>query len=182
MNLQKHLLVTIMTSKTNVALIGFMGCGKSTVGRALARKLKYSFVDTDDEIEILARTSISKIFEIHGEGYFRKLEAEVLSKVLVRENTVIATGGGIVKNKENVDQIKEVASIVYLEATSETIYGNVKNSTHRPLLNCEKPLDKIKELLEDRIEIYRNSCDFIVNVDKTETNENVDSIIHLIGN
>lgn len=170
-----------MATKTNIALIGFMGAGKTTIGRNLAKKINFTFVDTDDEIESRAKMSISEIFELHGEEYFRKIESEALNSVLSRENIVIATGGGVVKNKKNIDKMKIVSTVFYIEATSETIYNNVKNSTHRPLLNCPNPLEKINELLNDRLELYKNSCDFIVNVDKTEVDQNVESIINIIN-
>ena len=124
----------------NLALIGFMGCGKSTVGHMVARDLKFSFVDTDSLVEERAGISVAEIFRSEGESVFRKLEKEVISDLSGKEELVIATGGGAVLNPENFESLKTHALLVCLWAKAESIYERTKHQKHRPLLQREDPL------------------------------------------
>ena len=140
--------------KKNLVLTGFMGAGKSTVGRLLAEKLNLRYVDTDAEIERRAKMSIAEIFEKHGEAYFRELERRVVEEVSELEGCVIVTGGGVVLNRENISNLRRKGVIVYLHAEPEVIYRRLHNDSSRPLLRVENPLSRIRELMEQRAPYY----------------------------
>ena len=164
-----------------IALIGFMGSGKSTVGRELARKMAYPFVDTDEEIERKAKKSIPEIFEEHGEKYFRRLEEEVLSEIIENnEEMVISTGGGIVLSEGNRRILREKTTTILLQAGVEELYNRLKDETNRPLLAVENPQEEIKRLLEEREEYY-NTADIKVNTDGLQVAEIVELIVEKIS-
>jgi len=164
-----------------IALIGFMGSGKSTVGRELARKMAYPFVDTDEEIERKAKKSIPEIFEEHGEKYFRRLEEEVLSEIIENnEEMVISTGGGIVLSEGNRRILREKTITILLQAGVEELYNRLKDETNRPLLAVENPQEEIKRLLEEREEYY-NTADIKVNTDGLQVAEIVELIVEKIS-
>jgi shikimate kinase len=140
--------------KKNLVLTGFMGAGKSTVGRLLAQRLSLSYVDTDAEIERRAKMSISEIFERHGEAYFRELERRVVEEVSELEGCVIVTGGGVVLNRENISNLRKNGVIVYLHAEPGVVYRRLRNDSSRPLLRVEDPLSRIRELMEQRAPYY----------------------------
>jgi shikimate kinase len=138
----------------NIVLTGFMGSGKSTVGRRLARRLGWSFVDTDLEIEERAGKPIVEIFAEAGEQVFRDLETQVARECVGRQRTVIATGGGIVMREENRKALNEAGLVVYLKASVETIWQRTQHTAKRPLLKTENPRQKIQELLVQRKPVY----------------------------
>ncbi|MEM3031233.1 MAG: shikimate kinase [Candidatus Micrarchaeia archaeon] len=138
----------------NITLVGFMGTGKSSVGRLLARRLGMRFVDTDDVIEKETGVSISEIFAKHGEQKFRDIERDVVRRVALKDNLVISAGGGIVLRKENIDDLKRNGPVVCLSATPEEIWARVKKTSHRPLLMVDDPLGRIRELLAAREPAY----------------------------
>jgi shikimate kinase len=140
-----------------VVLIGFMGTGKSSVGKQLAARLQYQFIDTDQLIEFRQKRSITDIFQVEGEVAFRRMEAELAMELGSRDQLVIATGGGFPLNPGNIDALRQGGVIVLLAATPETIYQRVKDEQHRPLLAAPEPLARIAELLASRAEVYRNS-------------------------
>lgn len=143
----------------NIVLIGLMGAGKSTVGRMLAEKFGLSFVDTDELIEQEAKISISKIFSLYGEIYFRELESQVIKRVSVQDSQVISTGGGVVENSENIVNLKRNGIVIYLKASPLELYRRIKQDESRPLLKSENPLKTLEELLEKR-EPYYNQADY----------------------
>src|SRR5690554_714972 len=158
-----------------------MGSGKSTVGRELARKMAYPFVDTDEEIERKAKKSIPEIFEEHGEKYFRRLEEEVLSEIIENnEEMVISTGGGIVLSEGNRRILREKTITILLQAGVEELYNRLKDETNRPLLAVENPQEEIKRLLEEREEYY-NTADIKVNTDGLQVAEIVELIVEKIS-
>ena len=138
----------------NITLVGFMGTGKTTVGRLLARKLGYEFIDVDDEIEREQGVSISHIFSELGEPYFRMLERDMIRSLALKEGLIISAGGGAVLDTRNVDDLKRGGPVVCLTATPEAIFKRVGGSTHRPLLQVPDPMGKIRELLETRAPFY----------------------------
>ncbi len=138
----------------NIVLTGFMGAGKSTVGRRLVHLLKKKMVDTDDMIEREAGMKISEIFAKHGEDYFRELEEKIVAKASQMKNHVIVTGGGVVLREKNIQNLRKNGVIIYLHASPEVIYNRVKNQSHRPLLQVKDPLEEIRELLEFRAPFY----------------------------
>ncbi len=140
----------------NVVIIGFMGTGKSTVGRLLSQKLDYGFLDTDQMIAERENRSIVEIFATEGEAYFRSLERKLASELAKKDNLVIATGGGFPLNRANLDILRAKSIIVALTAPAEIIYQrNIKDhETRRPLLETENPLERISTLLAEREKCY----------------------------
>ena len=138
----------------NIVLVGFMGTGKSGVGKQLARELNLKFLSTDDLIEEREKRRISEIFEKSGEPYFRKVEKEVVEEVSGLADVIIAAGGGAVLNEENMANLRKNGIIVCLNAAAEVIYERTKRYRHRPLLNVDNPIEKIRQLLETRAPFY----------------------------
>lgn len=163
--------------KTNIALIGFMGTGKTVVGKALAERLGKEFVELDSLIEQKAGKSIPEIFQQDGEVAFRELEIEVAKKVSEDKNQVIACGGGIVLNKINIDRLKKDSVIIYLTAAPGTILKRVSaGGEARPLLKVANPALTIQELLRFRRPFYKRAADITINTSKL----NIDSIAEQI--
>lgn len=143
-----------MGAKRNIILFGFMGTGKTRVGRAVAERLGMTYVDLDDLIEARERTTISEIFATKGEPYFRRVESEVAAEAARLDGHVIATGGGVVLNEENIRVLERRGVGVCLSAAPETIFERVRDETHRPLLAVADPLAKIRGLLASRAPHY----------------------------
>lgn len=141
----------------NVALIGFMGSGKTSVGRAVAELLEFKFVDTDELIEARACKRVAEIFEQEGEAEFRKLESEVVTELASATGLMISTGGGLPTKQSNLDSLKTHALVVCLWASPEKLFERVRSQTHRPLLNVPDPLDRIQELLKERTPFYKQA-------------------------
>lgn len=138
-----------------VILTGFMGCGKSTVGRLLAKKLQRQFRDVDTVIEEKAGMSISRIFEVEGEEGFRKREAEVLTELLDKPSLVLATGGGAVLKKENRELFLQKGTVVFLKADPKVIYQRVSGNDQRPLAKG-KTAEELAALYESRMPFYED--------------------------
>jgi len=138
----------------NIFLGGFMGTGKSSVGRALAARMKRDFVDLDELIEARQRRSIPDIFASDGEAFFRKLEKEALKDVCFSDSKVVSCGGGIVIDKENVVLMKQRGILVCLCAVPEVIYARTRAFSNRPLLNVPDPVSRIEKLLKQRERYY----------------------------
>jgi shikimate kinase len=141
----------------NLALVGFMGTGKSAVGRLAAEALHFEFVDTDEMIESHSGMSIEQIFKSQGEPAFRRLEKQVVQELAGRRKTVVATGGGLVADPENLASLKTHALVICLWAAPEIIWERVRTQTHRPLLQTPDPPGKIRELLAQRDPLYRQA-------------------------
>jgi shikimate kinase len=146
----------------NVILCGFMGCGKSTVGRALAPLLGMKFVDMDKYIETEAGLSVSSIFKDHGEAYFRVLEAQATKSLSLKGGFVMATGGGAVLSRENVEVFKSCGIIVLIDVPLEIITARLEGDIARPLLSGPSKTDEIRSLYIKRMPIYSSAADFIV--------------------
>lgn len=150
----------------NVILIGFMGCGKSTVGLKLSYRLRKSVIDTDKEIEKEEKRSISDIFQQDGEAYFRNKETECLQKLIETSgNQIISAGGGLPMRETNRELLHQLGQVIYLRAKAETIYERLKHDTSRPLLQGEHPGEKIRILMAEREQNYEKAADVIVDVD-----------------
>lgn len=145
----------------NIYLVGFMGTGKTTVGEILSRKLKREFVETDRIIEKKEGLGIPAIFSIKGEAYFRKVEKEVLKDIASKDNLVVSCGGGIVIDKYNITLLRKTGIMVCLKARPSVIYERTKSYKHRPLLNVKNPMERIKELLQERERFYKKAHIFI---------------------
>jgi shikimate kinase len=161
----------------NLALIGFMGTGKSSVGRLAAEQLRFEFVDTDQLIESLTGKTISDIFAQHGEDAFREYERQVVAQLATRERTVISAGGGLAANQANLDSLKSHALVVCLWAAPEKIWERVRHQTHRPLLHDPDPLGKIRALLAGREPYYRQA-DVLMNTGLRPLREVVQQVVH----
>ena len=161
----------------NLALIGFMGTGKSSVGRFAAAQLQYDFVDTDELIERRAGKSITRIFSEDGEPAFRELERQLVAEMVDWRKKVISTGGGLATNDANLASVKQHALIVCLWASPEAIYERVKHQTHRPLLQGPDPLGKIRELLEQRTRFYKQA-DVLVHTGTRSVREVTQQVLH----
>ena len=141
----------------NIVLTGFMGAGKTTVGKALAKMLHMKLVDVDEEIEISQKMTINDIFRIYGEPYFRDIETAMIKKLSHNKNCIISTGGGAVLKGENMEALKENGIVFCLAANAETILERTDSNQDRPLLKVENPKKKIEELLAYRRPFYEKA-------------------------
>jgi shikimate kinase len=164
--------------KTSIALIGFMGVGKTAVGKALAVKLDKKFIEMDDLIARKAGKSIPEIFQQDGEITFREFEIGVTREFSGEKNMVIACGGGVVLNKINTDRLSGESVIVYLKATPNVILERVsRGGSNRPLLNVPNRTERIKELLKFRQPYYGGAADITVDTSKLGINAVANKII-----
>ena len=164
----------------NIVLIGFMGTGKTAVGKRLARRLGRQFVDTDEEIERVTGKTIPQIFAQDGEVRFRSEEKLVIKKFSRQEGLVIATGGGVVLDPENVADLKRNGILICLAAAPEVIYRRVKGKKHRPLLNKKGDLQEhIKDLLAGRASFYA-AADYTIDTGNFSSDEVADKIINYL--
>jgi shikimate kinase len=161
----------------NLALIGFMGTGKTSVGRMVAEQLHFDYLDTDEMIQSRTGRTITDIFEKDGEVTFRRLEQQLVSELAARKRTVIATGGGLPTNPLNLASLKTHALIVCLWASPEKILERVRNQTHRPLLRGPNPGLQVRELLAAREPFYRQA-DVLINTDLRSVREAAQQVVH----
>jgi shikimate kinase len=161
----------------NLALIGFMGTGKTSVGRLVAEQLHFDYLDTDELIQSRTGRTITEIFSTDGEAAFRKMEQELVGELAARTKTVIATGGGLPMNPQNLVSLKTHALVVCLWASPEKIWERVKNQTHRPLLHDVDPQKKIRELLAAREPFYRQG-DVLLNTELRSVREVAQQVVH----
>ncbi len=161
----------------NIVLIGFMGCGKTTIGKLMSNLTGKNFIDMDDYIVEKEGISINEIFEKKGESYFRNLERELCVKLSEKDNKIIATGGGVIKSEENVENLKKGGTVFYLKSSSKKIASNLKNDHSRPLLAGGNKEEKIEKLLEERKELYKKCADVIIDVEKLAPKEAVREIL-----
>lgn len=145
----------------SIYLTGFMGAGKTTIGKALGEYLKMPVFDTDQEIEKIEARTINEIFERKGEAYFRAFETRILGELPV-EDAVITTGGGIVCREENRKLLKEHGTVIFLFASEEEIVKRLKQDETRPLLKGDK-IARIATLYNERLPLYKQTADYMVN-------------------
>jgi shikimate kinase len=141
--------------QSNIFLVGMMGAGKTTVGRALAHRMKREFVDTDRVLIERTGVAVATVFEIEGEDGFRRRESAVLREVCAKEGLVVATGGGIVLDEENRQVMREAGTVVYLRARLESLWERTRHDSSRPLLATPDPKGRLAELLQQREPLYR---------------------------
>lgn len=153
--------------KDNIVLIGFMGAGKTTVGRYLSNLWAMNFADFDEEIVKQEKMSINEIFKHYGEKHFRNMEKITIQRFQGCENFVISTGGGIVKDKENIEGLKKIGKVIYLYAPLKTLFDRIKNGNERPLLKCENPFKEFEKIFDARKENYE-LADIIINTENKD--------------
>jgi len=147
----------------NIYLIGFMGSGKSTVGKLLAEKLGYKYIDTDEEIEKETGLKISEIFNKFGEKYFRELENKKIQELAKKSNLVVSTGGGLPANDNNIQIMKNSGKIIWLKIDFDTFLSRTEGDSNRPLL--KENINQLKERFEFRKQFY-SKADLIVDANK----------------
>jgi shikimate kinase len=145
-----------------IVLVGFMGAGKSSVGRTLARLSGLPRLDTDEIVAARFGLTVSEIFEKHGEETFREAETEALREVVGKGTAIIVTGGGMVLRRENRQLLRELGTVVHLAADEETLYKRISRRATRPLLRTENPRATLSELLRARLPHYREVADLEV--------------------
>jgi len=165
----------------NIILIGFMGAGKTTIGRRLAKIIDFSFIDTDNEIEDDQGCSIDEIFKYGGEECFRDIETRLLQKLKNVNNSVIATGGGIMLRKKNRQILLGLGKRVYLKVPQKVLLQRLNNDRSRPLLRGKNPEIVLSKMFEERSLLYEQA-ECIIEVDKKAPKETVNLIIEKIFN
>jgi len=148
--------------KNKVVLIGMPGCGKSTIGKLVSKELNLNFLDMDNYIEDMTSKTIPQLFE-QGEDYFRDFETLACKELSEKSNTLISSGGGVVKRKENVEILKKESYIIFIDRPLEELLNDIDIST-RPLL--KEGREKLIKLYEERYELYKSAADEIVINDK----------------
>lgn len=160
----------------NIILIGFMGSGKTTIGKELAKAKNMKFIDTDDLIESRQGISIKEIFAVHGEPRFREIEAEVLNSLAGIDGHVISVGGGAVMRTGNMSTLKGIGTVVFLDAPLKKIISNLKGN-FRPLVGNTIDEDNLRRLLDTRYPTY-SQADIIVHTDNLDIKQTVDTVLH----
>ena len=168
--------------RRNICLIGYMGSGKSSVGRLIAARRGMRFADTDEMIVEREGRSIPRIFEESGEPCFRALEYELmlsLSSDEAFENTVLATGGGLPMSEANRPLLKRTGTVIYLRAGADTLYERVGSDTGRPLLNTDDRLKKIEQMLRVRGPVYEEVADHIIDTDGMSKEDVAEKVLEI---
>ncbi len=164
-------------ANANVFFVGLMGAGKTTVGRAVARRLERPFFDSDHEVEARTGARIPVIFELEGEAGFREREAQMIDELSAREGIVLATGGGAVLRPENRTALKERGFVVYLRAHPHDLWLRTRRDKNRPLLQTEDPKGRLEALYEQRDPLYREVADFVLETGRPSVNGLVNMVL-----
>lgn len=164
----------------NIILIGFMGSGKTTIGRALSQALDKTFIDMDQEVQKQENRTITEIFQTDGETYFRNLETEFLKSLKEMNNSIISTGGGVIIKDENINILKDLGTVIFLHADVEQIINNVGHDKSRPLLQTDDYKETIRELLESREGKYLSAANIIIQTTGKSIVSIVNEIISLL--
>jgi shikimate kinase len=171
-----------MNAGKSIVLIGFMGTGKSVVGKALEQKTGFHRFDTDEIISSKLKMPIQEIFDTHGEEHFRNLETETLRSISLEEPAIIVTGGGIVLQAENVDLLRQLGTVVWLDADERTLRTRIRRLSDRPLLRTANPEATLSELLAAREPLYEKTADLRVDISRKNPQEIADLILQNIKN
>ena len=151
-----------MDADRNFFLVGLMGAGKTTVGRALARRMQLTFVDSDQEIESRTGVRIATIFELEGEAGFRLREEETIAQLVQRRGVVLATGGGAVLSGTTRERLRQHGTVIYLRACAEDLWHRTRHDRSRPLLQTADPRARLQHLYEQRDPLYRETAHIIL--------------------
>jgi shikimate kinase len=171
---------TILNMTQNIILIGFMGCGKSSIGRRLAGRLGHEFHDSDDLITARAGKSITDIFKDEGEASFRDRETMELRELIDSQGIVLATGGGAIIREENREILRRIGLVVWLHSDPETLFERSSRSRKRPLLEVENPRSAFNALLESRLPVYEAAADCKVEVSGLSHDQTVEALLRAI--
>jgi shikimate kinase len=171
--------ICVMTQ--NIILIGFMGCGKSSIGRRLAGRLGYELRDSDDLITARAGKSITDIFNDEGEARFRERETMELRELIDSQGIVLATGGGAVLREENREILRRIGLVVWLHSDPETLFERANRNRKRPLLDVENPRGTFNALLESRLQVYEAAADRKVDATGLSHDQTVEALLSAIG-
>ncbi len=166
-----------MASARSIVLIGFMGTGKSLVGKILERQTGFRRFDTDEIISQKLKMPIEAIFSAHGEESFRELETETLRSLSIEEPAIIVTGGGTVLRSENVDLLRQMGTVVWLDADEATLRARIHRLSDRPLLRTANPEASLSELLEARKPRYNSAADLRVDTAKNNPEQIAELIL-----
>ncbi len=165
-------------TKQNIILTGFMGSGKTSVGICLSYRLRKILLDTDKEIERRQGKTVSDIFAQDGEEAFRRMETEYIKELLnATESRIVSMGGGMPVREENRTLLKKLGTVIYLEASPETVYERLKEDTTRPLLQNGDAEKKITGLLAKRQDFYKSGADMIIRTDDKSIDEIAEEIM-----
>lgn len=169
-----------MLKPSRIFLVGPMGTGKTTIGRQLAQALGLEFDDSDQEIQRRTGVDIPTIFEYEGEDGFRARERKVIAELVEVENMVLATGGGAVTEADNRRLLPARGFVIYLECSPEQQYERTYKDKNRPLLQSDNPLERLRELTQERDPLYREVADLIVSTEGRSAAAVVKDIVHHI--
>ncbi len=163
----------------NIVLIGFMGCGKTTLGHMAQEALNYHFVDTDALLTEQFGMPISEFFTKHGESHFRHSERNLVQQLIDAklQHHIVSTGGGIITSPDVRQILPHLGFVVWLDASAETIYNRTRHNNSRPLLNTPDPLTTIHTLLDERKPLYRETCHIRLNTDELSFQEVLTGIL-----
>lgn len=166
----------MLTPNSNIFLVGLMGSGKTTIGRALAKRLGLRFVDADHEIEARTGATIPLIFEIEGEASFRQREADVIRDLTGQQGIVLATGGGAILNEQSRRFLRERGTVIYLRASVSSLVQRTSHDRNRPLLQTGDPKAKFETLARERGPLYEQVAHIIIETGRP----NVQAIVQTI--
>ena len=163
----------------NIILIGFMGSGKSSIGKQLSKHLQYDYIDTDDLMVSTTGKSIATIFETEGEDRFRALETEMLEELAMssKKGFVLSTGGGIILSEQNRTILKSLGIVIWLNASADTLFERATRKSHRPLLDVEYPRRTFDQLLAKRLPLYQEACELEMNTTELSYSTTVEKLL-----
>lgn len=160
-----------------IALVGLPGSGKSTVGRQLARRLGLPFRDSDHEVEARIGCSIREFFEREGEAAFRDIEEQVIRELTQAGRGVLATGGGAVLRPANREQLRSTGCVIYLRSPAEELFRRLRHDSQRPLLRVADPLQKLRDLYDERDPLYRETCHYVIETGRPSVSTLVNMVL-----
>jgi 3-dehydroquinate synthase len=167
----------MLTPNSNIFLVGLMGSGKTTIGRALSKRLGLRFVDADHEIEARTGATIPLIFEIEGEASFRQREADVIRDLTAQQGVVLATGGGAVLNEQSRRHLRERGTVIYLRASVGSLVQRTSHDRNRPLLQTADPKAKFEVLARERGPLYEAVAHIIIETGRPNVQAIVQNIL-----
>ncbi len=173
-----------MSEQRNIILIGYRGCGKTTVGRVLAKQLSKTFIDSDEQVETEAGVSIKAIFDVGGEAEFRRLEKDAIADIVQQSSLVISVGGGAILDPQNAERLRASGQVVWLTAPADALWRRIKSdarsATGRPDLTEEGGLEEVCKVLARREQAYSSAAHFSVNTSGRTASEVATAILEIL--